>query len=81
MYHCGCHGNLVTIAKRYVVDAYRLIELLYQIWTQYDLRQRNYKVKCIRLRLIDSQKRSTWLASAALKLNAILSDLIDDEYL
>ena len=21
-YHCGCHGNLVTIATRYVADAY-----------------------------------------------------------
>ena len=20
-YHCGCHGNLVTIATRYVADA------------------------------------------------------------
>ena len=45
-YHCGCHGNLVTIVTRYVADAYRLIEPPYQIWTQYDLRQRSYKVKC-----------------------------------
>ena len=22
-YHCGCYGNLVTIATRYVADAYR----------------------------------------------------------
>ena len=50
-YHCGYHGNLVTIATRYVADAYRLIEPPYQIWTQYDLRQRTYKVKCICLRL------------------------------
>ena len=21
-YYCGCHGNLVTIAMRYVADAY-----------------------------------------------------------
>ena len=21
-YHCGCHGNLVTIATRYVANAY-----------------------------------------------------------
>ena len=21
-YHCGCHDNLVTIARRYVTDAY-----------------------------------------------------------
>ena len=21
-YHCGCHGNLVIIATRYVADAY-----------------------------------------------------------
>ena len=55
-YHCGCHGNLVTTETRYVADAYRLIEPPYQILTQYDLRQRCYKVKCIwlRLRLIDS---------------------------
>ena len=24
--HCGCHGNLVTIATRYVGDAYCLKE-------------------------------------------------------
>ena len=46
-YHCGRHGNLVTIAKRYVADAYRLKEPPYQSWTQYDPRQRSYKVKCI----------------------------------
>ena len=22
-YHCSCHGNLVTIATKYVVDGYR----------------------------------------------------------
>ena len=22
-YHCGCHGNPVTIATRYVADAYK----------------------------------------------------------
>ena len=38
-YYCGCHGNLVTIAMRYVADAY----CPYQIWTQYNLRQRSYK--------------------------------------
>ena len=32
-YYCGCHGNLVTIAMRYVADAY----CPYQIWTQYNL--------------------------------------------
>ena len=56
-YHCGCHGNLVTIATRYVDDVYCPIEPPYQIWTQYGLRQRSYKVKCIlrlRLRLINS---------------------------
>ena len=35
-YHCGCHGNFVTIATTYMADAYRLIEPPYQIWTQYD---------------------------------------------
>ena len=39
MYHCSCHGNLVTIATRYVVDAYRPIELLRKILrTSNDLR-------------------------------------------
>ena len=28
-YHCGCHGNLVTIATRYVANAYCLLEALY----------------------------------------------------
>ena len=42
MYHCGCHGNLATIATRYVDDAYHPKESLYQIWTQYDIRQRSY---------------------------------------
>ena len=44
---CGCHGNLVTIATRYVADAYHPKEPPYQIWTQYDLRQRSYKIKCL----------------------------------
>ena len=39
-YYCGCHGNLVTIASRYVADAFCPKEPPYQIWTQYDLRQR-----------------------------------------
>ena len=51
-YHCGCHGILVTIATRYVADANRLIKPSYQMWAQYDSRQRSYKVKCIRLGLI-----------------------------
>ena len=49
-YYCGCHGNLVTIATRYVADANRSIKPSYQIWTQYDSRQRHYKVKCIQLK-------------------------------
>ena len=36
MYHCGCHGNLVTIAMRYVADVYHPTEPPYQIWTQYN---------------------------------------------
>ena len=40
-YHCGCHGNLVTVATRYVAVANRPIEPPYQIWTQYDSRQRS----------------------------------------
>ena len=35
-YYRGCHGNLVTIATRYVADAYCPKEPPYQIWTQYD---------------------------------------------
>ena len=37
-YYSGCHGNLVTIAKRYVADADCPKEPPYQIGTQYDLR-------------------------------------------
>ena len=40
-YYGGCHGNLVTIAMRFVADAYCPKEAPYQIWTQYDLRQRS----------------------------------------
>ena len=39
MYHCGCHGNLATIATRYVPNAHCPKELSYQRWTKYDLRQ------------------------------------------
>ena len=46
-FHSGHHGNLVTIAKRHVADAYCPKEPPYQIWTQYDLRQRSCEVKCI----------------------------------
>ena len=41
-YYYGCHGNLVTIATRYVADAFCPKESPYQIWTQYDSRQRSY---------------------------------------
>ena len=30
-FQSGCHGNWVTIAARYVADAYRFKESLYQI--------------------------------------------------
>ena len=40
-YYCNCHGNLVTIAVRYVADTYCPKEPDYQIWTQYDVRQRS----------------------------------------
>ena len=46
-YQCGFHGNLVTIATMYVVDVYCPKEPPYQIWIQYDSRQRSYKVKCV----------------------------------
>ena len=29
--HCGCHGNLVTIATRYVADAYHTKKASHQI--------------------------------------------------
>ena len=38
-HHCSCHGNLVAIAARYLVDAYCPKKPPYQIWTQYDFRQ------------------------------------------
>ena len=38
MYHCGCHGNPVIIAMRYVADAYYPKEPPYQIWAQYNIR-------------------------------------------
>ena len=41
-HHCGCHGNLCTIAVRYVADTYHPKEPPYQIWTQYDIRQKSY---------------------------------------
>ena len=33
MYHCGCYGNLVTVAMKYVAGIYHPIEPPYQIWT------------------------------------------------
>ena len=44
-YHCGCLGNLVTMAARYVASAYCLKESPYQIWTQYNLRQWSNKCR------------------------------------
>ena len=38
-HHCSCHGNLFTIATKYVADAYCPKEPPYQIWTQYDPKQ------------------------------------------
>ena len=43
-YHCGFHGNLVTIATRYVPNADCPKEAPCHIRSQYDLRQRSYKV-------------------------------------
>ena len=39
IHHCGCHGNLVIIAMRYMADAYCPNEPPYQIWTQYNLKK------------------------------------------
>ena len=41
-FHCGCYGNMVTIAAVYVADAFYPKEALCQIWTWYHLRQRSY---------------------------------------
>ena len=38
-HHCSCHGNLVTMATKYVADTYCPKEPPYQIWTQYDPKQ------------------------------------------
>ena len=54
------HGNLVTIQVSYVADAYHLTESRYQIWSQYHLRWRSYKIKCIWLRLIGSNSLTHW---------------------
>ena len=43
MFYFGCHGNLVSLAMRYVVDACCLKESPYQIGTQYDLRKGSYR--------------------------------------
>ena len=40
MFHSGCQGNLVTIAMRYVADAYFPKEPPYQVWTQSNIKQR-----------------------------------------
>ena len=43
-YYCGCHGNLVTIATRYVADAYCPKKPPYQIWTQYKTKELESKM-------------------------------------
>ena len=48
-YYCCCHGNLVTIAMRYVPNVYYPLEAPCEICSQYDLRQRSYKVTKSRL--------------------------------
>ena len=42
MFFSGCLGNQVHITTRFEADAYCLKEPPYQMWTQYDLRQRSY---------------------------------------
>ena len=44
MFYFGCQGNQGYIATRYETDANCPNELLYQMWTQYNLSQRSYKV-------------------------------------
>ena len=43
-YHCGCHGNLVTIAVRYVADAYCPKEAPHRIRSQHDQELESYKL-------------------------------------
>ena len=40
-FHFSCYGKRVTIAARYIPDAYCAKESPYQIQTQYDLKQRS----------------------------------------
>ena len=47
MFHSGCHGNQVSIVTRYVADVYCPNEPHTKIGTQYGLRQKSYKAKCI----------------------------------
>ena len=41
-FHPGCYGNWVTIAMRYVADAYRSKEPQCQVSAQINLKQRSY---------------------------------------
>ena len=41
MFYSSCHGNQVSIVTKYEADAYCLKETPYQIWTEYNLRQRS----------------------------------------
>ena len=43
MFHSGCHDNQVSIGTRYEADAYCRKERPYQMWAQYDLKQRSYR--------------------------------------
>ena len=42
IHHCGCHENLVIIAMRYMADAYCPKQPPYQVWTQYNFRERSW---------------------------------------
>ena len=43
-YHCGHHGNIITIVVRYVADPFSPKKGSYQIWIPYKLGQRSKKV-------------------------------------
>ena len=52
-YYCSCQGNLVTIATRYVADAFCPKEPLYQLKTK-KLQSKMYLTQTLTCRLIDS---------------------------
>ena len=84
-YHCGCHGNLVTIATRYFADAYCLRTSIpnmdsirlktKELQSKMYLTQTQTRTDRLRLTdLLDSQKQSThWLYHVQLYVGLVLT--------